>query len=132
MKPEAKPQAPKGTEERHFTITGTGTATVRAGDDVVWSFNATPDRPPTIALAKEPEAQLRGSLLEVLSSQFVRTLHAKGLSMWAILAAWVDGLRNLVPLIAGSGKDTAEQIGIETYGHRLRDEREQAGPVHEG
>ena len=61
---EAKPQAPKGTEERHFTITAAGTATVKGGsDDVVWSFNAIPDRPPTIALAKEPEPQLRGSLL---------------------------------------------------------------------
>jgi uncharacterized protein (TIGR02302 family) len=61
---EAKPQAPKGTEERHFTITAAGTATVKGGsEDVVWSFNAIPDRPPTIALAKEPEPQLRGSLL---------------------------------------------------------------------
>ena len=33
------------------------------GDDVIWAFNAIPDRAPTIALAKEPEAQLRGSLL---------------------------------------------------------------------
>ena len=63
-KPEAKPQAPKGTEERHFTITAAGTATVKGGgDDVTWTFNAIPDRAPTIALAKEPEAQLRGSLL---------------------------------------------------------------------
>ena len=63
-KAEAKPQAPKGTEERHFTITAAGTATVKGGgDDVVWSFNAIPDRAPTIALAKEPEPQLRGSLL---------------------------------------------------------------------
>jgi uncharacterized protein (TIGR02302 family) len=62
--PEAKPQAPKGTEERHFTITAAGTATVKGGgDDVVWTFNAIADRAPTIALAKEPEAQLRGSLL---------------------------------------------------------------------
>ena len=65
-KAEAKPQpqALKGTEERHFTIIGAGTATIKGGgDDVVWSFNAIPDRPPTIALAKEPEPQLRGSLL---------------------------------------------------------------------
>jgi uncharacterized protein (TIGR02302 family) len=60
----AKPQAPKGTEERHFTITAAGTATVKGGsEDVAWTFNAIPDRPPTIALAKEPEPQLRGSLL---------------------------------------------------------------------
>jgi uncharacterized protein (TIGR02302 family) len=58
------PQAPKGTEEKHFTITDAGSATVRGGsEDVTWRFSATPDRPPTIALAKEPEAQLRGSLL---------------------------------------------------------------------
>jgi hypothetical protein len=30
---------------------------------VVWTFNAIPDRAPTIALAKEPEPQLRGTLL---------------------------------------------------------------------
>jgi len=58
------PQAPKGTEEKHFTITDAGTATVRGGsENVTWRFTATPDRPPTIALSKEPEAQLRGSLL---------------------------------------------------------------------
>ena len=32
---EAKPQAPKGTEERHFTITAAGTATVKGGGDDV-------------------------------------------------------------------------------------------------
>src|ERR1700712_3356275 len=37
--------------------------------------------------------QLRGSLLEVLSSQYVRTLHAKGLSMSRIL--WQHGLKNV-------------------------------------
>ena len=63
-KADARPQAPKGTEERHFTITAAGTATVHgSGDDVSWSFNATPDRAPTITLLKEPEPQLRGSLL---------------------------------------------------------------------
>ena len=63
-KAETKPQAPKGTEERHFNITAAGSATVRGGsDDVTWSFNATPDRAPTITLAKEPEPQLRGTLL---------------------------------------------------------------------
>jgi uncharacterized protein (TIGR02302 family) len=61
---DARPQAPKGTEERHFTIAAAGSATVRGGsEDVTWSFNATPDRPPTITLAKEPEPQLRGTLL---------------------------------------------------------------------
>jgi uncharacterized protein (TIGR02302 family) len=58
------PAPPKGSKEHHFTISGSGTATVRGGDeDVTWAFNATPDKPPTITLAKEPEAQLRGSLL---------------------------------------------------------------------
>ncbi|MBX9826958.1 MAG: TIGR02302 family protein [Xanthobacteraceae bacterium] len=58
------PQAPKGTEEKHFTITDAGSATVKGvGEDVTWRFTAVPDRPPTIALAKEPEPQLRGSLL---------------------------------------------------------------------
>ena len=33
------------------------------GDDLTWRFSAIPDRVPTIALAKEPEGQLRGSLL---------------------------------------------------------------------
>jgi len=37
----------------------------------------------------EVARQLRGSLLEVLSSQYVRTLHAKGLSMTRIL--WQHG-----------------------------------------
>jgi len=60
---DTEPQRPKGTEERRFTIGGTGTATVRGpAGDVTWSFNAIPDRAPTIALAKEPEGQLRGSL----------------------------------------------------------------------
>ena len=52
---------------------------------------------PAIALAAggvaEVARQLRGSLVEVLSSQFVRTLHAKGLSPAAIL--WRHGLKNV-------------------------------------
>ena len=56
-------QAPKGTNERQFKITGDGTAHVRApAGQPVWKFAATPDRPPTIALAKDPERQARGSL----------------------------------------------------------------------
>jgi len=31
-------------------------------DDITWAFNAVPDRPPTIALAKDPEPQARGAL----------------------------------------------------------------------
>ena len=31
-------------------------------DDITWTFRAIPDRPPTITLVKEPEAQVRGGL----------------------------------------------------------------------
>ena len=62
---EAAPteQAPKGTNERHFTIAGDGTVHVRApSGQPQWKFSAVPDRAPTIALAKDPERQARGSL----------------------------------------------------------------------
>jgi uncharacterized protein (TIGR02302 family) len=56
-------QAPKGTNERHFKITGDGTAHVRApSGQPLWKFAATPDRAPSISLAKDPERQARGSL----------------------------------------------------------------------
>ena len=56
--------APAGTAEHRFKIAATGTATLRgAGDDLTWPFNAIPDKPPTIALTKDPERQSRGSLL---------------------------------------------------------------------
>lgn len=52
---------------------------------------------PSIALAAggvaEVARQLRSSLVEVLGSQYVRTLHAKGLSPAAIL--WRHGLKNV-------------------------------------
>ena len=52
---------------------------------------------PGIAIAAygmaEVARQLRGSLIEMLSSQYVRTLHAKGLSMTRIL--WQHGLKNV-------------------------------------
>jgi uncharacterized protein (TIGR02302 family) len=55
--------APKGTNERHFTIAGDGAAHVRApAGQPQWKFSAVPDRIPTIALAKDPERQARGSL----------------------------------------------------------------------
>ena len=55
---------PKGATERHFAITGDGHALVRApASHPQWSFHAIPDRPPTIALAKDPERQARGALL---------------------------------------------------------------------
>ncbi|MBR1087522.1 TIGR02302 family protein [Bradyrhizobium manausense] len=60
---EPKEAAPKGTNEKHFTITGDGTAHVRApSGQPQWAFAASPDRPPTIALAKDPERQARGAL----------------------------------------------------------------------
>ena len=53
-----------GAEEYRFTIAGDGSATLRGvvAGDVTWSFQAVPDKPPTIALTKEPERQTRGSL----------------------------------------------------------------------
>lgn len=52
---------------------------------------------PAVALAAggiaEVTRQLRSALLEVLSSQYVRTLHAKGLSPLPIL--WKHGLKNV-------------------------------------
>ena len=59
-----KSEAPAGTLEHRFTVTATGTATLRgAGEDLTWPFNAIPDNPPTIALVKDPQVQNRGSLL---------------------------------------------------------------------
>jgi uncharacterized protein (TIGR02302 family) len=55
--------APKGTNEKQFTIAGDGTAQVRApSGHPQWKFSATPDRAPAISLAKDPERQARGSL----------------------------------------------------------------------
>jgi peptide/nickel transport system permease protein len=52
---------------------------------------------PAVALAAggvaEVSRQLRSSLVEILSSQYVRTLHAKGLSAASIL--WKHGLKNV-------------------------------------
>ncbi|MBN9050458.1 MAG: TIGR02302 family protein [Rhizobiales bacterium] len=53
-----------GAQEQHFSIAGDGEAHLRgAGRDLTWRFTAIPDRAPTIALAKDPEPQARGSLL---------------------------------------------------------------------
>ncbi len=62
---EAAPaeQAPKGTNERHFTVKSDGTVHVRSpSGQPQWRFTATADRAPTISLAKDPERQARGSL----------------------------------------------------------------------
>ncbi|WP_315837574.1 TIGR02302 family protein [Bradyrhizobium prioriisuperbiae] len=60
----ASEDAPKGATERRFAITGDGTAHVRSpSGQPTWTFKTMPDRAPTIALAKDPERQARGSLL---------------------------------------------------------------------
>ncbi|MBU6462397.1 MAG: TIGR02302 family protein [Bradyrhizobium sp.] len=57
-------QAPQGTHEKHFVIAGDGTAHVRApSGQPQWKFSAIADHAPTIALAKDPERQARGSLM---------------------------------------------------------------------
>jgi uncharacterized protein (TIGR02302 family) len=60
----AAPVVTRGTEERRYTVGDTGAVTLRTGaaSDVTWSFTAIPDLPPTIALAKDPEAQARGAM----------------------------------------------------------------------
>ena len=59
----AQPAA-AGTEERRYVIADKGEVTLRGiGDPVTWSFDAVPDRAPTIALTKDPEPQARGSLM---------------------------------------------------------------------
>ncbi len=59
----ATEQAPQGTNEKQFTIATDGTAQVRApAGQPQWRFIAQADQPPTIALAKDPERQARGSL----------------------------------------------------------------------
>ncbi|MBX9709452.1 MAG: DUF4175 domain-containing protein, partial [Xanthobacteraceae bacterium] len=56
-------QVPQGTDERRFTIAGDGTARVRSpSSQPLWTFQAVPDRAPTIALAKDPERQAKGTL----------------------------------------------------------------------
>ena len=60
----AAPQLPPGAEERRFLIKESGGANVRGvvGHDIAWTFNAVPDRAPTIELTKDPEPQARGGL----------------------------------------------------------------------
>ena len=55
---------PGGTQEHRFKIAATGAATLHgAGDELTWAFNVIPDKPPVIALTKDPQQQNRGSLL---------------------------------------------------------------------
>jgi uncharacterized protein (TIGR02302 family) len=62
--PDAHATLPVGTEERRYIIKGDGSAALRGvvGTDLTWSFVAIPDKPPTIALIKEPQRQARGAL----------------------------------------------------------------------
>jgi peptide/nickel transport system permease protein len=69
---------------------------------------------PAFALAAsgiaEVARQLRSALIEVLSSQYVRTLRAKGLSWFAIL--WVHGLKNVgVNLLTVTGLIFSRLLG---------------------
>ena len=61
---EQRPQVPAGTEEHRYLVSDRGTAVVHglSEDDLTYAFNTIPDKPPTIALAKDPEAQQSGSL----------------------------------------------------------------------
>jgi uncharacterized protein (TIGR02302 family) len=62
--PATTAPAAAGTEERRYVIQEQAEVTLRGfGDPVVWSFQAIADRAPTIALTKDPEPQLRGSLM---------------------------------------------------------------------
>ena len=63
-KPDGQAATAKGTEEHRYVINEAGAVTVRGivASDVTWKFTAIPDRPPTIALAKDPEGQGRGAL----------------------------------------------------------------------
>ena len=61
----AEPNAPvpQGSEEHRLIIKSDGGARVHgAGSNLAWRFSAIPDKPPTIELIREPEAQARGSL----------------------------------------------------------------------
>ncbi len=74
-----------------FPATGT-TAFSKSPTDAIYHATL-----PALALAAggmaEVARQVRGSLLDILSSQHVRTLHAKGLSPQIIL--WKHGLKNV-------------------------------------
>lgn len=74
-----------------FPATGAGSITVDFWD-AIWRATL-----PAVALASggiaEVARQVRSALIEILSSQFVRTLRAKGLSPSAIL--WKHGLKNI-------------------------------------
>ncbi len=71
----------------------TGAAPLSAGVGKALHYAALPAFALAAGGIAEVARQLRSSLVEVLSSQYVRTLHAKGLSPTAIL--WKHGLKNV-------------------------------------
>ena len=60
--PPTDAKAPQGASERHFTISSDAKVVMRS-PSLQWAFMAMQDKPPVIALAKDPERQARGSLL---------------------------------------------------------------------
>jgi peptide/nickel transport system permease protein len=84
----------------YFPATGAGSV-LQDPVDAIWRATL-----PALALAgagtAEVARQVRSALIEILASQFVRTLHAKGLSPARIL--WKHGLRNIgVTLLTVTG-----------------------------
>jgi uncharacterized protein (TIGR02302 family) len=64
LKPDERSRVPSGSQEHRFAVRDAGNVRVRVGGaDATWRFDAIPDHPPTIALAKDPEIEVRGSLL---------------------------------------------------------------------
>ena len=59
----ASPTIPPGTAEKRYAISESGSVVVRGPASLTWQFNAIADKPPTIALVKQPEPQSRGGLL---------------------------------------------------------------------
>ena len=62
--PPGSTPLPAGTEEHRLLIKGDGSAAVHGvvANDLTWSFNAIPDRAPTVEFIKDPERQARGAL----------------------------------------------------------------------
>ncbi|WP_029351863.1 TIGR02302 family protein [Bosea sp. 117] len=60
----ARPGAANAGKEQRYVIAGDGAARLvgPGGETVVWRFQAVPDRPPTIAFAKEPQGSGRTGL----------------------------------------------------------------------
>jgi uncharacterized protein (TIGR02302 family) len=93
---DQRPVAPSGTDERRYVVTDRGTAVVKglSEDDLTFAFNAIPDKPPTIALTKDPEPQARGSLaLNYKMEDDYGVVDAR--ANFALKAAEAEGKRSL-------------------------------------